>query len=139
MHTVTITEIIAQGKDTAHAAPVGVSAEALDAVRAGDIFAQQGDIYIGKLSRLPKTATRDMQATGQLAPGTTQGSRHCVDITRVRLWVLPTPTALQGPIIEAPEGVEIFHPEHGNIVLPPGVYQVSFQRAYADELRRVAD
>lgn len=135
----TIQDIIAQGRTIAHAAPQTVSAEALEAWPVGTIFSQQGDLYFAKLAAVPRDARPWPFAHGQLAPGTTQGSRHCVDSTRVRLWLLPQPTALEGPIIEAPDGVEITHPEHGHLLFPPGVYQVTFQRAYADELRRVAD
>lgn len=48
-------------------------------------------------------------------------------------------TLLEGPIIEAPAGCVIAHPEHGDHIYPPGVFQVTFQRAYATELRRIAD
>ena len=137
--SVTIHNIQVRGKAVADARPITVSAEALADVPMGKKFARQGDLYFAKLATVPKGALPWTQPHGQLAPGTTQGSRHCVDITTVRLWTLPNPTALDGPVIEAPDGVEITHPEHGHHHYPPGVYQVTFQRAYADELRRVQD
>jgi len=105
----------------------------------GDMWAQ-GDVGIVCLAGLPKGCTPDKRPSAQLAPGTTQGSRHCIaDMKSVRLHRLDNPTPLDGPIIEAPLGVTIDHPEHGAITLPPGVYGVVYQRAYADELRRVQD
>lgn len=105
----------------------------------GAIGAQQGDVYFTRLATVPKNAQRLLKTAGQLVPGNTQGSRHCVDPTLVRLWAPPRPTALQGPIIEADEMITVTHPEHGHITFPPGVYGVIYQRQYADELRRVTD
>jgi len=127
------------GKRIANDAPLVVSAEALADVPYGKKFARQGDLYFAKLATVPPGALPWPYPHGQLAPGATQGSRHCVDLSTVRLWLLPHPTALDGPVIEAPHGVVITHPEHGDHIYPPGVYQVTFQRAYADELRRVQD
>lgn len=100
---------------------------------------RQGDIYVTMLRSMPKGAKRlPMQA--QLAPGNTQGSRHCLrSADGIALYAAPEAGPLDGPIIEAPNGCAIDHPEHGNIVLPEGVYAVTFQRAFAEELRRVAD
>ena len=139
MTTLTIHDIQAHGAAIADARPITVSAEALADVPIGKKFARQGDLYFAKLAKVPHDAQPWTFPHGQLAPGTSQGSRHCVDLTRVRLWVLARPTALDGPIIEAPEGVEIQHPEHGHHIYPPGIYQVTYQRAYANELRRVQD
>ena len=127
------------GKKVASNTVCTVSAEALTDIPYGKKFARQGDLYFAKLAQIPLGSRPWPFPHGQLAPGNTQGSRHCVDITHVHLWLLPDPTALDGPIIDAPNGVEITHPEHGNHVYPPGIYQVTFQRAYADELRRVID
>lgn len=137
--SVTLHDIQAQGQATAKPAAVTVSAEALEGVRHGAIFAQQGDLYFAKLGALPAGVRPWPFAHGQLAPGHTQGSRHTVDLATVRLWVLPTPTPLEGPLIEAPRGCVITHPEHGDHIYPPGVYRVTFQRAYATELQRIAD
>jgi len=139
IQTITIHDIRTTGEGTATAQPVAISAEALEGIPAGQIIAQQGDIYLAVLDRIPQDVWRDTNASGQLAPGTTQGSRHCVDPHRVWLWHLRIPTALQGPIIEAQDTCTITHPEHGHITLPPGIYQITYQRAYAAELRRITD
>lgn len=132
-----------QGTNVATARMVTVSAEALEhwPCHKHHPFAQQGDLYFFKLHALPKDAAREVSPSGQLAPGMTQGSRHCVDLSTVTLYRLTNGDVLDGPLIDAPEGVLITHPEHGHLVFPPGVYGVTFQRAYADadDLRRVAD
>src|SRR5262245_31926468 len=114
MQSMTIDDIQNQGLKTAKSDAVTVSAEALAGVKAEKIFAQQGDLYFAKLTCLPKARHPWPWMHGQLAPGTTQGSRHVVDLAQVRLWVLATPTPLDGPIIEAPHGCVITHPEHGD-------------------------
>lgn len=103
------------------------------------IGAQQGDVYLTRLAAVPSGAQRLLKTDGQLVPGHTQGSRHCVDPGQVRLWAFANPTALQGPIIEAPEVFTVRHPEHGHLTFPAGVYGVTYQRQYADTVRRVMD
>ena len=107
----------------------------------GDMWAQ-GDIGIVALSAKPTGCTVIENPTAQLAPGTTQGSRHCIaasDMPNVKLYRTKAPTPLDGPVIEAPEGFTVEHPEHGDVTLPPGVYGVIYQRQYAQELKRVQD
>ena len=100
---------------------------------------RQGDIYIKRLRELPTELGK--YEGNQLAPGNTKGSRHIlVSKSDVKLHSLKSPTALQGPIVEAPTGFEIDHPEHGNICMEQGgIFAITYQRAHADELKRVAD
>lgn len=105
----------------------------------GDMWAQ-GDVGIVCLEKLPRGCTKVANPSAQLAPGTTQGSRHCIaDLSIVTLYVAADATPLDGPVIDAPSGVKIEHPEHGDVTLCPGVYAIVYQRAFADELRRVQD
>lgn len=105
----------------------------------GDAWAQ-GDIGIVCLSAVPDECHAIDEPSLQLAPGDTQGSRHCLDsLEGVRLHQIADATPLDGPVIEAPVGCRINHPEHGDVLLPAGVYAIVYQRAYADELRRVQD
>ena len=105
----------------------------------GDTWAQ-GDLGIVCLKKLPAGSRAEPNPIPQLAPGSTQGSRHCLtDLSAVNLYRAHDATPLDGPIIEAPTGCTITHPEHGDVTLPPGIYGVIYQRAYADELRRVQD
>ena len=100
---------------------------------------RQGDIYVTRLRELP--ADLQKYEGNQLAPGNTQGSRHVlVSKADVKLHARKSANALQGPVIEAPTGFEIDHPEHGNLdITQGGIYAVTYQRAHAEELRRVAD
>lgn len=77
----------------------------------------------------------------QLAPGTTQGSRHELDsLDGLKLYRLRDATAIDGPVIEADRPFSVTHPEHGDAVnMPAGCYAFPGQRAYAEELRRVQD
>lgn len=105
----------------------------------GDCF-RQGDVYIELLAELPPNRKLVEKPDPQLAPGTTKGSRHILDsLQGVEMWALASPTPLDGPLLRTTEERTITHPEHGNVILPPGIYGITYQRAYADELRRVAD
>ena len=48
-----------------------------EAASVGD-FCRQGDIYITLLAGVPANVIRDEKPGKQLAPGNTQGSRHCL-------------------------------------------------------------
>lgn len=103
----------------------------------------QGDINIWKidsLDDLPKL--KETKPFYQLAPGETRGSRHCLDEDSVKnatFYLLENPTALQGGVWTNEEETLVTHPEHGNQLLDPGTYFVTYQRQYAEELRRIAD
>lgn len=102
-------------------------------------YVRQGDVYIWLVSKLPKNC-KLAKADLQLAPGTTKGSRHCLDsLDGVMMYVRSTPNELQGPFIELARERVITHPEHGDWRLPAGLYEITYQRAFADELRRVRD
>lgn len=98
---------------------------------------RQGDVYIREIDQIPPGCkeTKDRQ----LAPGNTKGSRHTAE-GNVRLWVREDATPLQGPIIEALEPWRNGHPEHCNYAMPPGIYEVGYQRDLEqEEVRRVQD
>lgn len=104
----------------------------------GDSWAQ-GDLLIVALDAVPKNC-KPTKVERQLAPGTSQGSRHFLaSLEGVEMFTLDDATPLDGPIVKTAKPCEIEHPEHGNIVLPAGVYGVIYQRQYAEELRRVVD
>lgn len=119
----------------------------------GDVV-RQGDIYVVCIERLPakKTPTKNRQ----LAPGTSQGSRHCVagDVSvyegdkeqvadLIRKAIAPKSIelheALIGPVFESKEQIEIDHPEHGNRIVPAGCYAVVYQRLHGEEVKRQQD
>lgn len=106
----------------------------------GDVV-RQGDIYLVCIKELPKDGkeTKDLQ----LAPGNTQGSRHIMSgnvkmVTGVKFQNFNS--VLVGPAFKCEGDATVTHPEHGNKILPEGtVWQVVYQQAYADEIRRVQD
>lgn len=105
----------------------------------GDAWAQ-GDLLLLCLDKVPDGAVPLGDPSEQLAPGDTQGSRHCLAaLERITIYRLAGATPLDGPVIDAPDGCRVNHPEHGDVTLPPGVYGIVYQRAYAEELRRVLD
>ncbi len=110
-----------------------------EAASSGDTF-RQGDIYVELLADVPAEAIRDTNPTAQLAPGTTRGSRHILDaLDGVTMYRLENATVLEGPVLAVSCERTITHPEHGDLILPPGVYGITYQRQFATELRRVAD
>lgn len=110
-----------------------------EAATPGDTW-RQGDVYIELLSGVPGGAIVAKKPDPQLAPGTTQGSRHVLDsLQGVTVFLLPNADVLTGPVLECREERTITHPEHGDVILPPGVYGITYQRAFAEELRRQAD
>lgn len=110
----------------------------LTVMSVGDAWAQ-GDVLITCLESVPD-GCEPIKSERQLAPGTTQGSRHCiVDLAGVEMFRMKDATPLDGPVFRSGGKVEIDHPEHGNLIVPPGTYGVTYQRQYAEELRRVQD
>lgn len=123
-------------------------------VSKGDVI-RQGDIYLVAIGSLPSTARRITDR--QLAPGTSQGSRHVLkgecevyEADRQEVAVLiggamvpqkvEIHAELIGPVFRAVGEVEVDHPEHGNRVLPAGeVFATYYQRQFAEEIRRQAD
>lgn len=100
---------------------------------------RQGDIYITLLESVPAGA-KPAKPEAQLAPGTTKGSRHVLDsMEGVECFEHPTKDVLQGPVLRLSQERTITHPDHGHWTLSPGTYNITYQRAYAEERRRVAD
>lgn len=113
-----------------------------EAASPGDYW-RQGDIYITLLAAVPQTAEKvQAPASRQLAPGDTQGSRHCLDSLDGADWHrLKQATEFDGPILALATERTVTHPEHGHVILPPGVYAITYQRNLDQEEReaRVQD
>jgi hypothetical protein len=111
----------------------------VEAASIGDVV-RQGDIYLTCLESLPKGKETQER---QLAPGTTQGSRHVLDgdceIVTVNTFKSFNPVLI-GPAFKCVGNVEVTHPEHKNVILPQGTcWQVTYQQVHAEEVRRVQD
>ncbi|MAH49390.1 hypothetical protein CMI37_26435 [Candidatus Pacearchaeota archaeon] len=130
----TATKVFEQVKSSAEAIQSDSEQQFPEAATPGDYW-RQGDLYITLLDELPSGLTETNER--QLAPGTTQGSRHIVE-GGATVYDQDS-DALTGPVVEVTGRAVITHPEHGNVALPTGSYAITYQRAFADELRRVAD
>ncbi len=149
--TKTVPQQIEEIRQSAAERMDGVKTETIGTASAGDVV-RQGDLY---LVCLPEPQHGRATRERQLAPGTTQGSRHVasgkctvrlVDQQRVADQVnrivkgANIPQQLVGPVIHCKESVTITHPEHAHKVLPAdSVWAVVYQRAFAEEVRRVQD
>ena len=112
-----------------------------EAASTGDAV-RQGDLYITLLASVPTGYKRQATFNLQLASGETQGSRHILDSADgVTCYVDPDATEFDGPVLVLEKERELTHPEHGNWILPPATYGVSYQRTQddLDRQRRVAD
>lgn len=104
-----------------------------------DQAVRQGDIYITRIASIP-SGVRSIEDR-QLAPGTSQGSRHIIVGDGLALSArLNDSNPLQGPYIKAEKSFTVEHPEHGHINMPAGDYSCTYQRDFsAEELARVRD
>lgn len=117
----------------------------------GDVV-RQGDLYLVALDVAPARAGE--YDGRQLAPGATQGSRHVVvgdcelftpdeaDVAGILSRLVPATKGQRhffGPVILARGPVTVEHPEHGHRTVPAGIYLVTQQRTWAQEIRRAMD
>lgn len=110
-----------------------------EAASVGDYW-RQGDLYITLLNEVPINVELKTKFSLQLAGGTTQGSRHILDSADgIKYYLVKNADALQGPILVLSKERTITHPEHGDVILPCGTYEITYQRAFAEELKRVLD
>jgi hypothetical protein len=112
----------------------------------------QGDLYI---TRLDREIPGGKPTSRKLAPGDTQGSRHVAAgdcdvlsvseseaVAALNRLVPDTrgETLFIGPMILARGPVTLEHPEHAWQTLPgDSVYLVTYQRTWAQEIRRTLD
>ena len=121
----------------------------------GDAYVQ-GDVVVARLDRRPKKA--GVYAGRQLAPGSTQGSRHIAE-GDVELYTPDEAEALAiihrlfpktrghgmflGPVVVSQgSGWTQTHPEHGDRTYSDagvGCDLVVYQRAFAETIRRAQD
>lgn len=106
------------------------------AIQPGDAWAQ-GDLLIRRLADLPE-ALIPITAERQLVEGTTKGARHCLStLEGITMYRLAEPTVLEGPLFTAASDFTIEHPDHGDLLLPPGHYAIEYQQDITQ--RRVLD
>lgn len=103
---------------------------------------RQGDVYLypvdpGIVEKLGLTEKTN-EATRQLAPGTTQGSRH---IIHGNVSIYPrNGSPLEGPVLVMHERCEVRHPTHADVSFPSRTYEVLYPRDHEqEEINRIAD
>lgn len=124
-------------------------------VSPGDVI-RQGDVMCVCITGHTEDLMLKPTKRRQLAPGTSQGSRHVL-VGECRVYTVTNPRAclaaiarafaplkldlhkeLLGPVFISDGTVTLDHPEHGNRVLPAGeTFAVVYQRALAEEEARV--
>lgn len=115
-------------------------------------YVRQGDIYLIKINELPDGCKPI--ANRQLAPGTTQGSRHIagdqstvyshprqgeIEVVRKDIdGATVVGARCIGPVIVQESFDSVEHPQHAHMSMPPGIYQV-FGQVDPNTLKRVQD
>jgi hypothetical protein len=118
----------------------------------GDAY-PQGDLIFWCIDKMPKKG--DAYVGRQLAPGTTQGSRHLADgnvdlyipdeesATEILARLFPKTkghTQFFGPVILVTEEFTATHPEHGHrTFVGTKTYLTTYQKVWMNEIRRVHD
>ena len=102
---------------------------------------RQGDIYIHSVDKTHQHGAA--MESRQLAQGISQGSRHIAEHP-AKIFegtTLPKNCAngtFLGPMISCDVEFRISHPQHADVILPPGNYQITHQMD-ARTLQRVRD
>jgi len=103
----------------------------------------QGDVAIIRRKKLPEGLVAMTKPNPQLAPGTDMGSHHIIaakDMKHLSFFTSPRPGITEGPWIKATKAFTVTHPHHKHVTLPPGNYQVIYQREQGlNEIRRAID
>lgn len=107
-------------------------------------FYPQGDVALERLESVPDGCYKVTDFPLQIAPGTTQGSRHCWDSSDgIEAFALKESHPLRGLIYRLSKTRTLEHPEHANqtyvVEDEPLVFGVRYQRQHAEELRRIQD
>ena len=106
----------------------------------GDMY-PQGDIGLLRIKALPKGSTRLDWKSGdyQLAPGNTQGSRHCIPAkSNVAVFRVDDRDGLSDLCLVADAPFDLTHPEHAHhLGYPAGTYRVLHQQN--EQRQRVVD
>lgn len=96
---------------------------------------RQGDILVVPVKEIPRGLTAVPREHGRivLAEGEATGHLHAIESPEV-MFLAADLAEMEGRFlrVEAEHGVDLTHPEHDTIRLPPGNYEVRRQREYTD-------
>jgi len=105
----------------------------------GQVPGHQGDLYIHRVEDGFPIGEVWGNGSRQVALGDTTGSRHIAegdDVTvfhskKLPDWIRPAAGVpedrYRGPVVRAPKGFRLTHPEHAHHDFPAGTYFVSYQ------------
>jgi len=99
---------------------------------------RQGDVFLEKLSTLPKNLTKQ-ENKGKiiLAYGEATGHHHAIEVTEATESFIDEAGLLY---LTLGEPTTLTHQEHSEIQIPEGFYRVTIQREYhPKEIRNVLD
>lgn len=103
---------------------------------------RQGDILLVP-SKIPEKAEPGQRGKGSVVLAVGEATGHCHEILEgdVRTYVDESTEITRNFVRVLEEaGVDLVHPEHDVITVPPGDYEVRRQREYTPEaIRRVSD
>lgn len=102
----------------------------------------QGDVGLQRLAAVPDGAVLVEKPSAQVAEGTTKGARHIWDsMEGITVYRMPdSDNPLKGDIYCLAKERTLTHPEHADQTYFAGfVGWATFQRTYAEELRRRLD
>lgn len=115
-----------------------------EACQSGDAV-WQGDLCLTLVYAVPDGYVKAKNPSKQLVPGTTQGSRHCLDSLSGVTVYLPrdwgqSETDLRGPCIVLTTERTVEHPTHGAVTIPasarhPVTVLCEYQRVWDAEQR----
>lgn len=94
---------------------------------------RQGDILLIPVATLPEGLKEIPRDHGRivLAEGEATGHLHAIEAPEATF--LATDLAeIEGRFLAVEAEVDLTHPEHDTVTLPPGAYEVRRQREYAD-------
>lgn len=107
--------------------------EIIEAICSVGLHVRQGDIILTMTDEVPSGTPSSQK---QLAPGTTQGSRHIAE-GEIEVYPSTGNDPLEGPLLRVtgPENL-INHPEHRHYRLPTGTcWRVTYERDLGQEER----
>lgn len=118
----------------------------IGAIAPGDPAVWQGDVSVTCISddEAKGMTLKPLKCEGshaQVAVGTGVGARHLVSLTECEVFTHKgqEEDPLMGPVVVAPKGFRLSHPEHEHCVFPPGTYRIGYQRMFDVERKRAAD
>ena len=104
------------------------------------IYARQGDVNLVKVANLPTEVEEIKPDNGKtvLAYGEVTGHSHALSATKTRQF---KDVKTGKEYLQVTEKTKLFHEEHRNFDVEPGIYEKRIAREYQDQgmVRRVVD